>query len=241
MADENFLMGATRKIRQNQRDFYVADGRKSICAATHLSDLRKLCKSVGYNDPVSSKSVKVSGTSASFKAGLSDGQVRDKGRWRSIETSLHYRNIAPSHRRLIGQSNSMFGAQNIPNPPRNHQVDWHQYEPEVEQIEVDERHSPPPYPHFSHNDRDWSARRQREEVNVTPGTSYFGAHLGQAQTQNNMGYDPRPVPGTYCNGSTELDPSRPWSIEQLAWGVPSWRDEEDRFHTLVDPRDMEDF
>ena len=112
--DRNFLMGHVRSNWVDGRQRQFADGLTPICTSTQLADLRALCKAVGYLEEVSSKSPKVAGTSASFAAGLSDEQVRDKGGWMSIQTPLFYRRQAPSYTKLICSSNSAF----VPTNPK---------------------------------------------------------------------------------------------------------------------------
>ena len=106
--DRNYLICRTRAVKIGQEYIQLADGRQPLSSSTMAKDLKYLCHSVGYHLPVSTKSCKIAGTSDAFAAGLDDSQVRDKGRWSSIETANIYRQQAESHRALIASSNSAF-------------------------------------------------------------------------------------------------------------------------------------
>lgn len=88
-------------------DVQVSDGAKAVSESTLIDNLRMLCYEVGYEGKISGKSAKISGVSDSFKAGLSDADVRDKGRWKSLEVAQYYRRISPSHRLRLAQSTSI--------------------------------------------------------------------------------------------------------------------------------------
>ena len=57
--DKNFLMGRSRSTKQSGERFLISDGEHAICASTLLEDIKRIAVSIGYMDPVSTKSAKV--------------------------------------------------------------------------------------------------------------------------------------------------------------------------------------
>ena len=106
-SDRNFLIPTARVINYRVGQIMVADGSRPVQDGTALSDLRKLCLSVGYTRPVSTKSPKISGVSDSFRAGLSATQVADKGRWKTEAAVHYYRRNHDGYARQIAQSNTI--------------------------------------------------------------------------------------------------------------------------------------
>ena len=104
--DRNFVMAQCRNMRISGQQVQVSDGRRPVSGTTMLNDLRNCATSVGYYGKISSKSAKISGTSASFNAGLTNSDVRDKGRWRSPDTALYYRQLSSGHRQMLSTSNT---------------------------------------------------------------------------------------------------------------------------------------
>jgi hypothetical protein len=106
--DNSFLFPLARSIKIGARRVQVSDGRKAISSANYIRDLRRLCAKEGWTAKVSTKSPKMAGTSAAFAAGLSDGEVRDKGRWKSHSTALHYRIQTSTYCHQIATATSIF-------------------------------------------------------------------------------------------------------------------------------------
>lgn len=59
-------------------------------------DINKLYAIIGYHTPTTGKSAKVLGVTLAFQLGLSNDEIRILGRWRSLSTAQHYRNVEPS-------------------------------------------------------------------------------------------------------------------------------------------------
>ena len=85
----------------------VADGSASISDYTALQDLKRLCVSLGWAGGVSTKGFKISGTSDSFRAGLTVQEVSDKGRWTEEQSANQYRTNHMPYKVKIAGSNSI--------------------------------------------------------------------------------------------------------------------------------------
>ena len=63
----------------------------SLAYSTSLVESRKLCHDLGFEGNFSEKSYKVAGVTQGFDAGLSSEEMRNHGRWKSLETpNLYY-------------------------------------------------------------------------------------------------------------------------------------------------------
>ena len=103
--DSNFLLPRLRMAKKTR--ILVADGRYAISQTSLVSGMRELAKAVGFEPPISGKSAKIAGTSASFANGLSDEDIRDKGRWKTTESALYYRRLAESYRLKLARAISI--------------------------------------------------------------------------------------------------------------------------------------
>jgi hypothetical protein len=66
-----------------------------------VADINSYYASAGYNQRVTGKSAKYLGVSTAFQMGLTNDQIRLLGRWRSVDTPQHYRNVDPGALRHI--------------------------------------------------------------------------------------------------------------------------------------------
>lgn len=71
----------------------IPDGRTAVSAKTLLRDVNALYAKVGYHIRTTGKSAKVLGVTLAYQLGLSDDEIRILGRWRSVATAQHYRNV----------------------------------------------------------------------------------------------------------------------------------------------------
>ena len=79
----------------------VSDGTFAVSVSTLLDDIKAACAGVGYEGRVTGKSAKISGVSDGFKAGMTDAEARDKGRWVGLETAQAYRRVSDSYRKKL--------------------------------------------------------------------------------------------------------------------------------------------
>lgn len=138
--DLNFLLPRFRMAKVTR--ILIPDGRVAVAESTLVANIKSLAKSVGFEGKVSGKSAKIGGTSASFAVGLSDAEVRDKGRWRTLDTAQYYRRISDSHKLKLARSISI---QTQPQEKRN--LNYHEsrgtncsyiYNPEVQFMYVED-------------------------------------------------------------------------------------------------------
>ncbi len=74
----------------------IHDGRFKISNQTILRDVNKIYTNLGLDYKITTKSMKSLGVSTAFRIGMSDDHVRILGRWRSIVTAQHYREVDDS-------------------------------------------------------------------------------------------------------------------------------------------------
>ncbi len=103
--DENFLMPKLRMAKVTRT--IIADGSSPVSQSTLVANIKELAKIVGFEPAVSGKSAKIGGTSAAFANGLSDADIRDKGRWRTLESALYYRRLAESYKLKLARATSV--------------------------------------------------------------------------------------------------------------------------------------
>ncbi len=103
--DLNFLFPRLKMAKITRVS--IPDGRHAVSQNTLVTNIKALAKKVGFSGVVSGKSAKIGGTSAAFASGLSDAEVRDKGRWRSLESAQHYRRISDSHKLKLAKAFSI--------------------------------------------------------------------------------------------------------------------------------------
>lgn len=215
--DYNFLIPTARVINYRAGKVMVADGSRPIKDGTALSDLRKLCLSVGYDRPVSTKSPKISGVSDSFRAGLSATQVADKGRWKT-EAAVHfYRRNHDGYSRQIAQSNTIACDGARPRHQRiapmvpigafhedfNYQEDETYQEARRQQDRV-------------HSQRDLDRWRQgsiRDREMVGEGEARLEGAMGRLGIRERV---------SRAHPAQEWDPVRPRDLNQFHWGVAGW-------------------
>ena len=119
--DSNYLFPRLRVLPGTK--IQVSDGSFAISVSTLIDNVKNLSLEVGYLGKVTGKSAKISGVSDAFKQGLSDSDVRDKGRWRGLETAQSYRRIADSHRRKLAAATSIQTQEDEPVPgSRDHML-----------------------------------------------------------------------------------------------------------------------
>ena len=94
--DINYLFPRLRMAKSTR--IQIPDGRWAVSQGTLVTNIKHLAKAVGCTHKVSGKSAKIGGTSAAFSSGLSDNDIRDKGRWRSLESAQHYRRATDAHK-----------------------------------------------------------------------------------------------------------------------------------------------
>lgn len=105
IADANFLLPRLKMARETK--IMIADGSKPVCQSTLVSNIKELAALVGFEPTVSAKSAKIAGTSAAFINGLSDADIRDKGRWKSLESALHYRRLSDAYKLKLAKAISI--------------------------------------------------------------------------------------------------------------------------------------
>ena len=103
--DLNFLFPRLKMAKITR--ILIPDGRYAVSENTLVTNIKAMAKKVGFSGVVSGKSAKIGGTSAAFASGLSDAEVRDKGRWRSLESAQHYRRISDSHNLKLAKAFSI--------------------------------------------------------------------------------------------------------------------------------------
>ena len=103
--DLNFLFPRLRMAKITR--VLIPDGRHAVSQNTLVTNIKALAKKIGFSGVVSGKSAKIGGTSAAFASGLSDADVRDKGRWRSLESAQHYRRVSDSHKLKLAKAFSI--------------------------------------------------------------------------------------------------------------------------------------
>jgi hypothetical protein len=80
----------------------IPDGRWAVSTKTLLSDINKMYAKCGYHINTTGKSAKVLGVTLAFELGLSNDEIRILGRWRSLSTAQHYRNVEPQKLLKLG-------------------------------------------------------------------------------------------------------------------------------------------
>jgi hypothetical protein len=109
--DTSFIFPRTSNEGFGQHRLLIPDGRYAVATDTLFRDINKLYEAVGYYIKTTGKSAKVLGVTLAYSLGLSDDEVRILGRWRSIHTAQHYRNVEP--RKIIKISNRIRLQENI--------------------------------------------------------------------------------------------------------------------------------
>lgn len=105
VSDSNFLLARLRMAPDTRT--MIPDGRAAVCQSTLVTDIKTLAAEVNFKPNVSGKSAKIAGTSAAYACGLSDADIRDKGRWRSLESALHYRRTTQAYKLKLAQATSI--------------------------------------------------------------------------------------------------------------------------------------
>ncbi len=108
--DSNYIFCRSSTVNIGHSHQTVSDGMRKLSINTLLSDVKRLCLSVGYSGPIGRKSVKMSGVAAGFAAGLSDEALRDKGRWASIDTSAIYRTHTLDYQHALAAATNLSNA-----------------------------------------------------------------------------------------------------------------------------------
>ena len=110
--DKNYIFCRTSSVHNGRGHQTVSDGLRKLSINTLLSDIKRLCLSVGYTGPIGRKSAKMTGAAAGFAAGLSDEGLRDKGRWASVNTSAIYRTHTLDYQHALAVATNLYNATN---------------------------------------------------------------------------------------------------------------------------------
>ena len=105
--DDNYLFPVVRLVHQQGYSYQVSDGSTAVAQRTVLDDARQILRGIGYNEPFTGKSSKMSGVRDAYKAGAQDIHVRDQGRWASVHTPQHYKTVTTDYMRKIASFPSL--------------------------------------------------------------------------------------------------------------------------------------
>ncbi len=103
--DLNYIMPRFRMAKVTK--ISIPDGRYNVSQSTLVNNIKMLAAKSGFRKKISGKSAKIGGTSAAYSNGLSETDIKEKGRWKSIESAQYYKRTTESYKLKLATAFSM--------------------------------------------------------------------------------------------------------------------------------------